>query len=154
MRNHSSQTGRPNPVLGQTYDVARIHKGSTISQKPQLMLIDHLIVDRAYGGRFHGEERLAVYIPDKGKAWDVLTDKYPDTLSTRHSYLRSAAAANPVCLHCKSQDNILDWAYMGDPDKGAKWSRTSNVVEVAKSIQHGLNCFQCHDPHAAKTKNC
>ncbi|MHB8766130.1 MAG: ammonia-forming cytochrome c nitrite reductase subunit c552 [Deferrisomatales bacterium] len=30
--------------------------------------------------------------------------------------------------------------------------RTSNVVELARSLQHGLNCFTCHDPHAAKPR--
>ncbi|HSR36800.1 MAG TPA: ammonia-forming cytochrome c nitrite reductase subunit c552, partial [Desulfurivibrionaceae bacterium] len=33
-----------------------------------------------------------------------------------------------------------------------QWSRESNVVEVAKDVQHGLNCFTCHDPHAAKPR--
>jgi nitrite reductase (cytochrome c-552) len=41
---------------------------------------------------------------------------------------------------------------MGDPGKGAKWSRTSNVVELARTLQHGANCFHCHDPHAAKPR--
>ena len=61
----------------------------------------------------------------------------------------TAAAANPVCLNCKTQDHILDWAYMGDPVPGAKWSRTSKVNEMVKDVNHALNCFFCHDPHSA-----
>jgi len=115
------------------------------------MLIDHLAVDRAYGGRFQGK-RGWQYIFEKGKAWDVLADRYPDSSEHKTFIPQSAAAANPVCLQCKSQDHILDWAYMGDPVKGAKWSRTSNVVELARTLQHGVNCFHCHDPHATKPR--
>ncbi|MBE0425711.1 MAG: ammonia-forming cytochrome c nitrite reductase subunit c552 [Nitrospirae bacterium] len=115
------------------------------------MLIDHLIVDRAYGGRFQGKNGWQ-YIFEKGRAWDVLVDRYPDSNEHKPFIPQSAAAANPVCLQCKSQDHILDWAYMGDPGKGAKWSRTSNVVELARTLQHGANCFHCHDPHAAKPR--
>ncbi len=114
-------------------------------------LIDHLAVDRAYGGRFQGKNGWQ-YIFEKGKSWDVLTDKYPETNEHKPFIPQSSAAANPVCLQCKSQDHILDWAYMGEPVKGAKWSRTSNVVELARTLQHGINCFQCHDPHAAKPR--
>jgi formate-dependent nitrite reductase cytochrome c552 subunit len=57
-----------------------------------------------------------------------------------------------VCLSCKTQDHILEWAYMGDPMPSAKWSRTSKVVELAKSVNHALNCIFCHDPHAAKPR--
>ncbi len=114
-------------------------------------LIDHLAVDRAYGGRFHGKNGWQ-YVFEKGKVWDVLTDKYPETNEHKSFIPQSAAAANPVCLQCKSQDHILDWAYMGDTVKGAKWSRTSNVVELVRTLQHGINCFQCHDPHAAQPR--
>jgi formate-dependent nitrite reductase cytochrome c552 subunit len=54
-----------------------------------------------------------------------------------------------VCLNCKTQDHILDWAYMGDPVPTAKWSRTSKVVEMARNVKHALNCYFCHDPHSA-----
>jgi len=120
--------------------------------RPHLwMLVDHLAVDRAYGGRFQGKKGWQ-YISEKGKAWDVLVDKYHDSNEHRSFIPQSAAAANPVCLQCKSQDHILGWAFMGDPVKNAKWSRTSNVVELARTLQHGVNCFHCHDPHAAKPR--
>ena len=141
----------PNPFWDKLMAGHGFTKEHNLTRSHNWMLIDHLIVDRAYGGRFQAKNGWQ-YIFEKGKAWDVLTDKYPDSKEHKAFIPQSAAAANPVCLQCKSQDNILDWAYMGDHDKGAKWSRTSNVVEVAKSIQHGLNCFQCHDPHAAKPR--
>jgi len=55
-------------------------------------------------------------------------------------------------MSCKTQDHILDWAYMGDPAPTAKWSRTSKVVEFVKDVNHAMNCFFCHDPHAAKPR--
>ncbi|MBA4371796.1 MAG: hypothetical protein C0402_02915 [Thermodesulfovibrio sp.] len=115
------------------------------------MLVDQFAVDRAFGGRFQGKNGWN-YIFDKGKVWDVLVDKYPESKEHKTFIPQSAAAANPVCMQCKTQDQILKWAYMGDPVKGATWSRTSNVVEYVKDLQHGLNCFTCHDPHAAKPR--
>jgi formate-dependent nitrite reductase cytochrome c552 subunit len=116
------------------------------------MLTDHYVVDRAYGGRFQGKNGWN-YILESGKAWDILMDKYPDNNEHKAFIPQTAAAANPVCLQCKTQDHILDWAYLGDPEKkGAKWSRASNVVQLARALQHGLNCFTCHDPHAAKPR--
>ncbi len=41
---------------------------------------------------------------------------------------------------------------MGDPVPGAKWSRSSKVVEFVKSVNHANNCIFCHDPHAAKPR--
>ncbi len=68
----------------------------------------------------------------KGRAWDILKDTQPDTKEHKAFIPQSAAAANPICLQCKTQDHILKWAYMGDPLPGAQWSRTSNVVELAQ----------------------
>ncbi len=114
------------------------------------MLVDHLIVDRAYGGRFQLKDW--TYIIDgegaEKDAHSVLKDRDPKTNDHKPFMPQSAAAANPVCLQCKSQDNILKWKYMGDKDPKAKFDRTSNTVDVARGTKHGLNCFQCHDPHS------
>jgi formate-dependent nitrite reductase cytochrome c552 subunit len=126
-------------------------KEHNLTRSHPLMLVDHLIVDRAYGGRFQGKNGWQ-YLLEVGKAWDILVDKYPDAKEHKAFITQSAPAANPVCLQCKSQDHILKWAYMGDPVEGAKWSRTSKVFELAKDLQHGLNCIYCHDPHAAKPR--
>jgi formate-dependent nitrite reductase cytochrome c552 subunit len=115
------------------------------------MLIDHFIVDRAYGGRYQLKDwtkitdaRTAVIDP-----WSMLTDKEPGTSDQKTFMPQTAAASNPVCLNCKTQDHILDWAYMGDENPRAKWARTSKVVDFARALKHPLNCFMCHDPHSA-----
>lgn len=141
----------PNPFWDKLMAGHGFTKEHALTRSHVSMLTDHLAVDRAYGGRFQGKNGWQ-YIFETGRAWDILMDKYPDSKEHKAYIPQSAAAANPVCLQCKTQDQILDWAYMGDPVQGAKFSRTSNVVEVAKSVQHGLNCYTCHDPHAAKPR--
>ena len=117
------------------------------------MLVDHLVVDRAYGGRFQAKEGWG-YVSQPGpvKPWDVLVDKYPESKEHKAFLPESAAAANPTCLQCKSQDRILQWKYLGDKGEKAKWDRASNVVEYVKDLNNAMNCFYCHDPHAAKPR--
>jgi nitrite reductase (cytochrome c-552) len=118
------------------------------------MLVDHFVVDRAYGGRFQFNDWTAVTdgIGAVRGAWTVLKDMDPETSDQRRFLSQTATAANPVCLNCKTQDHILDWAYMGDEHDAATWSRTSNVVEFARDLNHPLNCFMCHDPHSAEPR--
>ena len=116
-------------------------------------LYDQVVVDRAFGGRFvnkEGKKGLAMTGGDF-RIWDVLVDQYP---GEPHKAFKpgTAAAANPVCMSCKSADHILDWAYLGDPAPDAKWSRLSKVNEFVKDINHSLNCIFCHDPHSAKPR--
>jgi nitrite reductase (cytochrome c-552) len=152
-RDEKSQlTGRaPNPFWDKLMMGHGFTKEHDTTRSHNWMLIDHLVVDRAYGGRFQGKKGWN-YLLEKGKAWDVLKDMYPDSNEQKAFIRQSAAAANPVCLQCKTQDNILRWGYMGNQAKGAEWSRKSNVIELAWSSQYGLNCFYCHDPHAAKPR--
>ncbi|CAD5375005.1 Cytochrome c-552 [Rubrivivax sp. A210] len=117
------------------------------------MLYDQLVVDRAFGGRFvnkQGREGLARAGGDF-KIWDVLVDQYP---GEPHKVFKpgTAAAANPVCMSCKTADHILDWAYLGDAEPKAKWSRLSKVNEFIKDVNHSMNCIFCHDPHNAKPR--
>ena len=116
-------------------------------------LYDQVVVDRAFGGRFQNKEGRAGLTRMGGnfKIWDVLIDEFP---GEPHKAFKpgTAAAANPVCMSCKSSDHILDWTYMGDPDPGAKWSRLSKVNEFVKDTNHSLNCNFCHDPHSAKPR--
>jgi formate-dependent nitrite reductase cytochrome c552 subunit len=118
------------------------------------MLIDHFIVDRAYGGRFQLKDW--TYITDAQGAiedpWKILTDAEPGSSDQKKFLAQTATAANPVCLNCKTQDHILEWAYMGDEHPNAKWSRTSKVVDFARDLKHPLNCFMCHDPHSTKPR--
>jgi formate-dependent nitrite reductase cytochrome c552 subunit len=116
------------------------------------MTLDHLIVDRAYGGRFQLKDW--TYITDAKSAvsdlWNViLKDREPGNGDQKAFMPQVATAANPVCMNCKSFDNILRWKYMGDPDPKAKWSRVSKPAEFARDITHALNCFMCHDPHSS-----
>ena len=116
-------------------------------------LYDQLVVDRAFGGRYINKDGKAGLARFGGefKIWDVLIDQYP---GEPHKAFKpgTAAAANPVCMSCKTADHILDWAYLGDPAPDAKWSRLSKVTDFVKDTNHSLNCIFCHDPHAAKPR--
>jgi formate-dependent nitrite reductase cytochrome c552 subunit len=119
------------------------------------MVIDQYIADRAFGGRFQPKDGWKWYATQQGgnfRTWDILEDKHPEEKTNKVFKPGYAAAANPVCMSCKSQDHILDWAYMGDPHPSAKFSRTSNVLDVAKAVNYAVNCFMCHDPHSAKPR--
>jgi hypothetical protein len=58
------------------------------------MLMDYLVVDRAFGGRFQFKN--LTYMMNPGKPWDVLEDK-----GANFTLPETAKAANPVCLQCK-----------------------------------------------------
>ena len=141
----------PNPFWDKLMAGHAFTKEHNLTRSHVNMLPDHLVVDRAYGGRFQGR-RGWNYILETGMAWDILADGDPTTSDQKTYMPQSATAANPVCLQCKSQDQILKWSYMGDPVPGVQWSRTSKPVELVRDLQHGLNCFYCHDPHAAKPR--
>ena len=118
------------------------------------MLVDHLTIDRGYGGRFQLKDWTKI-LDAKGaekSAWGILMDKDPSTSDQKAFIPQSATAANSVCLQCKSQDNILRWKYMGDKDPAAKWDRTSKVVDLAKDLKHPMNCYMCHDPHSTQPR--
>jgi nitrite reductase (cytochrome c-552) len=102
------------------------------------MVVDQLVVDRFAGGRYQYRDPWGVVRP--GKVWDVLED-------TGEVHPGLVAAGNAVCLQCKTSDLILDWAYMGDPGKGAKWDRTSDVNELVRDVHNAVGCIHCHDPH-------
>jgi len=118
------------------------------------MLMDHLIVDRAYGGRFQLKDWTKIGdAKDAEKSlWSILVDKEPSSSDQKIFAPQTAAAANPVCFQCKTQDHILQWKYMGDKDPRAKWDRTSKVVDLARSVSHPMNCFMCHDPHSTQPR--
>jgi len=146
----SQMTGpSPNPAWDKLMMPHGFTREHNLPRSHSFALLDQLVVDRAFGGRFAPKNGWQ-YLTQSGavKIWDLLDDKYP---GEEHKAFKpgTAAAANPVCLNCKTQDHILDWAYMGDPVPGAKWSRTSKVNEMVKDVNHALNCFFCHDPHSA-----
>ncbi len=143
----------PNPYWDKLMMGHGFTKEHAAPRSHRSMLVDHLVVDRAYGGRFQPKAGWSyVAAPGATKTWDVLEDRYPDSKENKAFLPESAAAANPVCLQCKTQDQILKWKYLGDKDESAKWDRTSNVVEFVKDLSTPMNCFLCHDPHAAKPR--
>lgn len=142
----------PNPAWDKLMMPHGFTREHNLPRSHSFALLDQLLIDRSFGGRFSpklGWQYLT--LSGNHKVWDVLEDKFP---GEEHKAFKpgTAAAANPVCLSCKTQDHILDWAYLGDPVPGAKWSRTSKVNEMAKDVNHSLNCFFCHDPHSAKPR--
>jgi formate-dependent nitrite reductase cytochrome c552 subunit len=143
----------PNPFWDKLMMGHGFTKEHALTRSHPWGIIDHLVVDRAYGGRFQPKKgwEYTSAKPDS-ETWEILYDKFPDVKEHKPFLPQTAAAANPTCFQCKTQDHILDWAYMGDPVNGAKWSRTSKPNELAKFLNHSLNCYTCHDPHAAKPR--
>ncbi len=110
------------------------------------MVIDHFLVDRAYGGRF--QLNSWEDITKTGKLWDVVID-------TGKELPQTAKAANTVCMMCKTTDTILKWPYMGDPNPATDLKRAGNpqAIDMAKKyIKNPMGCIHCHDPHAAKPR--
>ncbi len=144
----------PNPAFDQLMTPHGFTREHNLPRSHAFMVLDQFVVDRAFGGRFSPKDSWRYLAKPGGnfKVWDVIQDNYPDNTDQKVFKPGTAAAANPVCISCKTQDHILDWAYMGDPVPGAKWSRSSKVVEVVKSVNHANNCIFCHDPHAAKPR--
>ena len=110
------------------------------------MLTDHLIVDRAYGGRFQLKSWRD--ITKTGKLWDVVVD-------TEKELPQTAKAGNTVCMLCKTTDVILKWPYMGDPSPATDLKRGGNpaAIYMAKRyLKNPMGCIHCHDPHGAKPR--
>ena len=110
------------------------------------MLTDHLVVDRAFGGRFQLKSLKDISNP--GKLWEVLID-------TGKELPQTAKAGNTVCLTCKTTDTILKWPYLGDSNPSTDLKRAGNpaAIEMAKKyLQNPMGCIHCHDPHAAKAR--
>ncbi len=110
------------------------------------MVTDHLLVDRAFGGRF--QLKTWKDITKTGNAWNTVVD-------TGKELPQTAKAANTVCLACKTSDTVLKWPYMGDPNPSTDLKRGANpaAIDMAKKyIRNPMGCIHCHDPHAAKPR--
>lgn len=150
---------------------ARVEKATTTSRSPSFdklmmphgftkehaeprshafMLMDHYIVDRAYGGRF--QLKSWENITKTGNVWDYIYDKEPSTTDQKNFLPQTGTAANPTCLSCKTTNQILTWKYKGESSPDAKWSRTSNVVEMAREMNQPVGCIHCHDPHGTQPR--
>ena len=133
-----------------------------------IALYDQVVVDRAFGGRFVNKEGKAGLARMGGdfKIWDALTDLYP---GEPHQAFKpgTAAAANPVCMSCKSADHILDWAYQqhykdlafGDFKHGItgamRWKGRHADAKTFYNSTHqkrGIECSACHMPKVTDPK--
>ena len=102
--------------------------------------VDQFLADRSFGGRFVLKDGWLFFGENGGffGVWDKIKDTMPDNNQQKPHKPGTAAAANPVCWTCKSSDLMMDWAYLGDPKAGAKWSRASNPVELVRNINHAF----------------
>jgi formate-dependent nitrite reductase cytochrome c552 subunit len=114
------------------------------------MVIDQFAVDRFQGGRFQFKDGWKG-ADANGKTWDVLVDKAEGNKEWK-PLSQSAMAGNPTCIQCKTSDHILKWKFLGDKDTKAKWSRESNIVEIAKDTNNPVGCIHCHDPHGTQPR--
>lgn len=114
------------------------------------MLVDMLTVDRAFGGRFYFKDWKQIIEPKK--AWEILADRELQTNIQKNFLSQTATAANPTCFSCKTSDHVLNWKYKGEPSDDAIWSRTSNVVEMARNTHQPMGCIHCHDPHSTQPR--
>ncbi len=148
----SNLNGRsPNPAWDKLMSPYGFTKEHASTRSHSLMLIDQFIVDRAFGGQFQPKAGWN-YIFQSGPAWDVLEDAAGDNQTDFKDLPQTARAVNPVCMNCKTMDHMLGWAYLGENVEGTTWSRQSKPVEMAKEMNHALNCFFCHDPHSAEPR--
>jgi nitrite reductase (cytochrome c-552) len=150
----NSHNRAPNPLWDKLMAGHGFTKEHALTRSHPYMLVDQVIVDRAAGGRFQPKNGWLYVNEAPGKLWDTIIDVEPSTSNQKIFMRQTATALNPVCFQCKTQDHILDWAYLGDPNVGAPFSRKSNAVEMIQSgeIQHALNCYTCHDPHSAQPR--
>ncbi|MEF3255320.1 MAG: ammonia-forming cytochrome c nitrite reductase subunit c552, partial [Deferribacterales bacterium] len=143
----------PNPFWDKLMMGHGFTKEHALTRSHPFALLDQVLVDRAAGGRFQPKNGWMYVNEGPKKIWDVIVDTQPG--SDHKVFMKqTAAAVNPVCFQCKTQDHILDWAYLGDPNVGAPFSRKSNPTAMiqSKKLQHAMNCYICHDPHAAKPR--
>lgn len=144
----------PNPFFDEALGAHGFVKEHNLPRAHAYGAVDQFVADRSFGGRFVPKQGWLFSGNNGGffGVWDVIKDTKPDNNEQKPHRPGTAAAANPVCWTCKSSDLMMDWAYMGDPKAGAKWSRASNPVELVRNINHALNCNMCHDPHSAQPR--
>ena len=162
--NNTERTGRipkknaegvaPNPFFDRALGGHGFTKEHSELRSHGFMVLDQFLCDRAFGGRFVPKDGWLYLTMGSGSfdAWSAMKDIAPETNAQKPHRIGTAAAANPVCISCKSTDLMLDWAYMGDKNEKATFSRESNVVDMARKTSHALNCNFCHDPHSAKPR--
>lgn len=150
----NSDSIAPNPFFDEALGAHGFTKEHNLLRAHAYGAVDQFLADRSFGGRFVPKDGWLFFGENGGffGVWDKIKDTMPDNNQQKPHKPGTAAAANPVCWTCKSSDLMMDWAYLGDPKAGAKWSRASNPVELVRNINHALNCNLCHDPHSAQPR--
>ncbi len=168
--------------------IAKIEKGTPVGRAPPFdlllhrygfvfehseprshvfMLLDHVIVDRGYKGRFRLQD-YRLFVPPED--WDGdITPLIVDTKKEKAPYAGKqdveglkpwvAGAGSTICLQCKTSDMIVGWETIskgGNKTGKAKFMRwgnakTAELIAEGK-IKRAINCIHCHDPHMAKMR--
>lgn len=130
------------------YRVPRFHIG----------ILADMAVNRM-GGRYSYKDPMGEGKPVE-RLWDQVKDNHPEmgdqlelnipSLPWRpHKNVGLAQWAS--CLKCKSTDNMMDYAYLGEPGK-AILQRDSHILPTLKTMNSSYNCNFCHDPHSAEPR--
>lgn len=56
------------------------------------------------------------------------------------------------CLKCKTNDNMMDFAYLGKKHPKAPLAFNDPDHKVLKTVNNSFNCITCHDPHSAEPR--
>lgn len=94
--------------------------------------------------------------------WEALTDTRPEegdaikpskTLSlTWRPHKGREVMGRSDCLKCKTNDNLMDYAYLGARTQGAPLAFDDPDHKVLKTVTNSFNCITCHDPHSAEPR--
>ncbi|HUL00462.1 MAG TPA: ammonia-forming cytochrome c nitrite reductase subunit c552 [Nitrospirota bacterium] len=141
--------------------------GSTLFSRVQgrmpryhVSLLYDLAVNRT-GGRFEFKNGLYGWNTIGGKLWDNVYDAHPGDGNEIKTYVPRTAFrppkggpnfSSPMCMTCKTAEQILDWPYMGVPSEKARFNRTTASYEVLRAVNYGVTCNLCHDPHSAEPR--
>ena len=167
--------------------IAKIEKGTPVGRAPAFdlllyrygfvfehaeprshvfMLLDHVIVDRGYKGRFRLKD-YKLFVPPKdwdGEITQLIVDTKKENIYAGRSDVKdlkpwTAGAGSTICLQCKTSDMLVGWETIskgGNKTGYAKFMRWGNAktqeLIAEGKIRRPINCVHCHDPHFAKMR--
>ena len=124
-------------------------------------LLSDVAVNKTWG-RFKYKDGLYGYGKVGGKLWDNVYDAYPEDGNLIKSHEEDVAfrphkgrgvhLSTAMCLSCKTGEQILNWPYMGKPHEKARFNRSTEPLDLLKSVNYSLTCNMCHDPHSAEPR--
>lgn len=121
-------------------------------------ILADLAVNRM-GGRFSYQAGFSEVTPVE-KLWDAVIDNAPEDgkkLGDRPSvawrpHKMKGIANLASCLKCKTTDDMLERAYLDNPESGDPLKRNAHIMETFKTTHTSFNCNFCHDPHSAEPR--